>query len=83
MGKSHKVERPFKYFGWDEKNPIGKYKQPIKNDDVTGSGYPQTGIDDDDVTVYYKVPTGTKKKQRMEIKGTGAAEKGKKFFEND
>jgi len=79
MGNKHRVERPFKYFSFDE-SPLGKYKQPIKNDQHPGSGYPQTGIDNDDITVYNRLTPGTKKKERMEMKGTGAAENGKKFL---
>ncbi len=79
MGNKHRVERPFKYFSFDE-SPIGKYKQPIKNDNSTGSGYPVTGVDNDDITVYNKVTPGTKKKERMEIHGYGAAERGRKFM---
>jgi hypothetical protein len=79
--KPWRVERPFKYFGWDEP-PIGKYKQPIKNDNPTGSGYPQEGIDNDNVLVKGRWPSGTKKKHKLEMKGTGAAERGKKFYEN-
>jgi len=84
MGKTYKdkVERPFKFFGWDE-NPIGKYKQPIANTDSTGSGYPVEGVDNDNIMVKGRWPTGTKKKTRMEMKGAGAAEKGKKFFPGD
>lgn len=82
MTKKHSVEQPFKYFGWDE-DPIGKYKQPISNPDMTGSGYPQTDIDKAGVMVKGRWPAGIKTKKKMEMKGTGAAEKGKKFYEDD
>jgi hypothetical protein len=80
MVKKYRVERPYKYFGWDEKDPIDKYSQPKPNDQETGSGYPQTGIDNDDITVFNKITPGTRKKMRMEMRGTGAAEHGKKFL---
>lgn len=71
----------YKYFDWDE-DPIGKYTQPRKNTDETGSGYPQEGIDNDNVLVKGRWPKGTKKKERMDMRGTGAAEKGKRFMVN-
>jgi hypothetical protein len=74
------VHQVFKYFDVDEPNPIGKYKQPIPNKDETGSGYPQTGIDMDDVLVKGRFMKGTKKKERMEQRGYGAAERGCKFL---
>jgi len=69
----------FDYFDVDEPNPIGKYTQPKKNTDETGSGYPQKGIDMDDVLVKGRFMKGTRKKELMDIRGTGAAERGKKF----
>jgi len=82
MAKKHHVEQPFKFFGWDE-DPIGKYKQPIPNTDPTGSGYPATDVDKDGVMVKGRWPAGVKTKKRTEMKGTGAAQKGKRFYDND
>jgi hypothetical protein len=76
--KKHRVERPYMFHGWDE-DPIDKYSQPKPNDVPTGSGYPQEGIDNDNVLVKGRWPKGTRKKELMEIKGAGAAERGKKF----
>jgi hypothetical protein len=81
--KNHRVERPYKYFGWDEKNPIGKYKQPIKNPDTTGSGYPQTDIDHESTLVKGRWMEGTGYKKRLDMKGAGAAERGKRFMDDD
>jgi len=72
----------FSWFGFDEE-PIGKYKQPVANTTPPGSGYPQTDIDMDGVTVKGRWPTGTKKKPRMDMRGTGAATRGKKFYPED
>jgi hypothetical protein len=77
-----KIQQPFKYFPIDTKDPIGKYTQPKPNDDEPGSGYPQEGIDNDDILVKGRWPKGTKKKERMEMRGYGAAEKGCKFMIN-
>lgn len=74
----------FKYFGWDEE-PLGKYKQPMKNPRFSKTaGYPQDEMD----------LTGTKsrgrfikpygaKKHMMDIRGYGAAERGRKFHTDD
>ncbi|MEI6478510.1 MAG: hypothetical protein WCO52_06000 [bacterium] len=70
----------FDWFGFDE-DPIGKYKQPKQNTNPTKQGYPQ-----DDMNL-----TGTKskgrfidpygkKKNRMEMRGYGAAERGREFY---
>ena len=72
----------FSWFGFDEE-PIGKYKQPVANTNPSGSGYPQTDIDMDGVTVKGRWHTGTKKKSRMDMSGTGAATRGKKFYPED
>lgn len=57
----------FTYFSWNEKDPIGKYTQPKPNTHKPGNqedtGYPQTEIKD----------TG------IEMRGAGAATKGKKL----
>ena len=82
MAKKHHVEVPFKWFGWNE-DPIGKYKQPIDNHDPTGTGYPAEGVENHNVLVKGRWPSGTKKKTRMEMKGTGAAEHGKRFMVDD
>jgi hypothetical protein len=74
----------FEWFSADEPNPIGKYKQPKPNNHkLDGGGYPEQGIDNDNIMVKGKWPAGTKKKSRMNMKGFGAAERGRKFFEDD
>ena len=58
-------EQEFKFFGWDEE-PLNKYTQPKPNNAPTGqNGYPETDID-----------VGITK---MDMRGAGAATKGKKF----
>jgi hypothetical protein len=76
----------FEYFGWDEE-PIGKYKQPKPNTNKPGNqkdtGYPNLDEDWDDVKVKGRYMAGTKKKTRMDMRGTGAATKGKKFYSDN
>lgn len=73
----------FDWFGWEE-DPLNKYKQPKpSNHQINGSGYPQTDIDMDGVMVKGRWPTGTKKKVRMDMRGAGAATRGKKFYPED
>ena len=82
---------PFKWFGFDEADPIGKYTQPKPNSDSVeytnsqgqSSGYPQTDIDMDGVMVKGRWPADTKKKTRMKIQGTNAATKGTKYYSGD
>ena len=74
------VQQVFKFFDADIEDPIGKYTQPKPNTDETGTGYPQEGIDNDNILVKGRWPKGTKKKERMDMKGYGAAEKGRKFY---
>jgi hypothetical protein len=82
MAKKHNVERPIKYFGWDE-DPIDKYQQPIKLSTAdVGSGYPQKDFDKDNVLTKGRWPSGTGKKTKLTMKGGGAAERGTKFMEN-
>jgi hypothetical protein len=84
MAKKHHVEQPYKFFPWDEPNPIGKYKQPIANTDPVDAGYPQKDIDKDNVMVKGRWPSDTEMKKKIEMKGAGAATKGKKFYlQND
>ena len=74
----------FEFFGWDE-DPIGKYKQPMKNPRFTkGSGYPEDDVGLTGTKSYnrYIKPFG-KKKNRMDIRGYGAAERGRKFYVDD
>ena len=73
----------FEYFGWDE-DPIGKYKQPMKNPRFTkGQGYPEDDIDRTGTKTYgrYVEPYG-KKKVKMDMRGYGAAERGRKFYDD-
>lgn len=69
----------FKYFDADTPDPIGKFTQPKPCDNDTGSGYPQTGIDNDNILVKGRYPGNTRKKDMVDIKGYGAAERGRKF----
>lgn len=79
MANHNKNDR-FDYFGWNE-DPIGKYKQPKPNSNPTMQGYPQ-----DEMNL-----TGTKSKgrfidpygkpkNRIDMRGYGAAERGRKFY---
>ncbi len=80
-GKSNGSD--FRYFGWDE-NPKDKYTQPKPNpNNIKGSGYPQTDIEKDGTFVHGKMPANTPTKQRMEMRGKGAAERGTKFMIDD
>jgi hypothetical protein len=74
----------FEYFGWDE-DPIGKYTQPKQNPRFTkGSGYPEDDVDREGIKVYGRYVEGRGgKKQRMDIRGHGAAERGTKFFNDE
>ena len=47
-----------------------------------GSGYPQTDIGKNGVMVKGRWPEGTKMKKYKDMRGTGAATKGKKFYDN-
>jgi hypothetical protein len=80
---NHNKNDKFNYFGWDV-DPIGKYKQPQSNDNPTMQGYPQ-----DEMNL-----TGTKSKGRFiapygkkkvheDMRGYGAAERGRKFYADD
>ena len=85
------VKIPFKWFGFDEANPIGKFKQPQSNDDPIvyknasgqSSGYPQDDIDCDNIMVKGRWPSDTKKKAKMKIQGTNKATKGTNFYPGD
>ena len=59
------MSEEFRFFSWDE-DPLNKYTQPKPNGDSTGqNGYPEKDVD-----------VGITK---MDMRGAGAAEKGKKF----
>lgn len=77
----------FEYFDANTADPIGKYTQPKANTHKPGNqkdtGYPDQGEDWSDVRVKGRYMSGTKKKSRMDIRGAGAAGKGKKFFSCD
>jgi len=77
----------FDYFDVSTADPIGKYKQPKPNTNPPGkqadTGYPDLGEDWGDVRVKGRYMSGTKKKSRMDMRGTGAATKGKKFHNAD
>ena len=80
---NHNKNDKFNYFGWDV-DPIGKYTQPKDNSNPTMQGYPQ-----DEMNL-----TGTKSKGRFiapygkkkvheDMRGYGAAERGRKFYADD
>jgi len=53
----------------------------IKNVPIEpGSGYPQTDIGKDGVTVKGRWPSDTKQKSYKTMRGAGAATKGKKYL---
>jgi hypothetical protein len=52
---------------------------PVEN--MPDAGYPQTDIGKDDVKVKGRWFTGTGMKQYIEMRGAGAATKGKKFLD--
>lgn len=77
--------KDFEYFSADEPNPIGKYTQPKPNPRAgRGGGYPDDEMDLTGTKTRGRwiEPYG-KKKDRMDIRGTGAAERGKRFFVDD
>ena len=76
----------FEYFGWDEKDPIGKYKQPMKNPRFTkGQGYPEDELDMTGTKTYgrWVKPGSGNKKHKEDMRGYGAAERGRKFYVDD
>ena len=81
---SNKQEE-FEYFSADEPNPIGKYKQPMKNSRFTkGSGYPEDEVGLTGTKTYgrYVEPFG-KKKTQIDIRGCRNTSRGKKFYVDD
>lgn len=77
--------RDFDYFGHDEENPIGKYTQPKKNPKFTkGSGYPEDDIDRRGTKTYGRYVEGQGgKKNKLKMRGKGAAERGYDFYDDD
>lgn len=77
----------FDYFDVGTADPIGKYKQPKANTNKPGkqkdTGYPDLDTDWDDVRVKGRYMSGTKKKTRMDMRGYGAATKGRKFYSDN
>jgi len=75
----------FKYFGWDEPNPIGKYKQPMENPRFTdGQGYESDELDRMGTKTYgrWVRPLNGDKKERLEIRGCKNTTRGKHFYED-
>ena len=74
----------FEFFDASTANPIGKYKQPQPNTAKPGNqkdtGYPDADAGLDDVRVKGRYMSGTKKKRYADMRGYGAATKGKKFL---
>lgn len=85
MAKGNKPE--FEYFDASVADPIGKYMQPKPNTNKPGeqkdTGYPDLGIDMDDVRVKGRYMEGTKKKTRAMMRGYGAATKGRDFYPDE
>jgi|APFre7841882654_1041346.scaffolds.fasta_scaffold94816_2 hypothetical protein len=81
-GKGNRPE--FEYFDANTADPVGKYAQPKPNTNSTGkqvdTGYPDLDTGWDDVRVKGRYMSGTKKKQYADMRGFGAATKGKKFL---
>ena len=81
MSKGNKPE--FEFFSADVADPLGKYTQPKKNTAKPGNqkdtGYPDLDENWSDVRVKGRYMAGTRKKQFADMRGYGAATKGKKF----
>lgn len=60
---------------------MSMYKQPKSVPVLNVAGYPETGVNNDDILVKGKYPPGTKVKTFSTMRGAGAAVKGKKFRE--
>jgi len=77
----------FKFFDAGTADPIGKYTQPVVNTDKPGdqkdTGYPDADTGWNDVRVKGRYMAGTKKKQYADMRGYGAATKGRKFLLED
>jgi hypothetical protein len=58
-----------------------EYKKPKSVPVPECNGYPQNDIGKDDVMVKGKWPAGTGVKKYIEMRGAGAATKGKKFLD--
>jgi hypothetical protein len=58
------------------------YHKPksVKVENMPDAGYPQTDIGMDDVRVKGRFMSGTKQKKYENMRGAGAATKGKKFL---
>lgn len=62
-----------------------KYREPKDVPVESGSGgggYPQTGVGNAGVMVKGKYPEGTTQKQYSDVRGAGAATKGKRFLKS-
>ena len=84
MAKSKGNKPEFEFFDAGTADPIGKYMQPKANTNKPGdqedTGYPDTDAGWGDVRVKGRYMSGTKKKQYADMRGYGAATKGKKFL---
>jgi hypothetical protein len=80
-GKGNKPE--FEFFDANTADPTEKYTQPKANTNPPGkqksTGYPDLDTGWDDVRVKGRYMAGTKKKQYADMRGFGAATKGRKF----
>jgi len=55
-------------------------KVPVEN--AVGAGYPETDINKAGVRMFGRYPAGTKEKVHADMRGYGAATKGRKFLTN-
>jgi hypothetical protein len=83
MAKNKGGKPEFEFFSADIADPIGKYTQPKKNTNKPGNqkdtGYPDLDENWADVRVKGRYMAGTRKKQFADMRGYGAATKGRKF----
>ena len=73
----------FEFFDVNAADPIGKYTQPKSNTAKPGNqkdtGYPDLDENWTDVRVKGRYMSGTRKKKFEDMRGYGAATKGRKF----
>jgi hypothetical protein len=79
------MDQEFKYFGWNEKDPTNKYVQPKPNTNPLPPekdvGYPDE-VNKAGVMVKGRWPSDTGMKEHIDMRGYGAATKGRKFLKD-
>ena len=74
----------FKYFGWDEKNPIGKFTQPKVNPHKMGNAYPADEVGRVGTKTYGRfIDNKGKTKVYIDARSGKATERGKRFYADD